>query len=156
MSSQVRAHLTRDVAVRAAGAELGLLSSADIERARHSIIDWLAAAIAGSAVEPARSLWDALEHAGATSGPATVVGTARRAAARDAALVNGVAAHSLELDDVAVLMGGHPAVSVRSSVLALAETLDASGSDTWAAVVASYDAALPSRSGLAINPPAGT
>lgn len=150
MSSQVRAPVTRDIAVRVAGVELDLLPPADIERARHSIIDWLVAAIAGSAAEPARDLWDALEHAGTTSGPATVVGTARCASARDAALVNGVAAHTLELDDIAVLMGGHPSVSVCSSVLALAETLDASGSDTLAAVVAGYDAAC--RIAVALGP----
>ena len=69
---------------------------------------------------------------------------------RDAALANGIAAHSLELDDVAQLMGGHPAVSVCSSALTLAETLDAKASDTVAAIVAGYDAAC--RIAVALGP----
>ena len=142
--------LTRHVAERVSGLALDAIAPADVERARHSTIDWLAAAIAGSATDPARSLRIALERAGQTSGPATVVGTRHRAPARDAALVNGVAAHSLELDDVSVLMGGHPAVSVCSSVLALAEALDATGRDVLPAIVAGYDAAC--RIAVALGP----
>lgn len=150
MSSDVLPLLTNDVATRVAGVDLDAVAPADIERARHSLIDWLAAAVAGSAVEPARSLWAALDRTGGAAGPATVIGTRRRATARDAAFANGVAAHSLELDDVSGLMGGHPSVSVCTAVLTLAEVLDADGSGTLAAILAGYDAAC--RIAVAFGP----
>ena len=150
MSAEVTPRLTGHVARRVAGVDAYVLAPAVLERARHSLIDWLAAAIAGSAAEPARSLWAGLDRAGGSAGPATVVGTPRRATARDAALGNGVAAHSLELDDIAGLMGGHPSVSVCTAVLTLADVLDAGGSDTLAAIVAGYDAAC--RIAIAFGP----
>ena len=150
MGADTLPQLTNHIAARTAGVEIGLLPPGDVERARHSLIDWLAAAIAGSAVEPARSVWAALDRTGGSAGPATVVGTQRRATVRDAAFANGVAAHSLELDDIAGLMGGHPSVSVCTAVLTLADVLDASGNDALAGIIAGYDAAC--RIAVAFGP----
>src|SRR4051812_35598004 len=61
-----------------------------VERAKRHLLDTLGAALAGAAT-PGPGL--------AGPGPAPVWGTGLTVAPRDAALLNGVAAHALELDD---------------------------------------------------------
>ncbi|OLT12742.1 hypothetical protein BJF78_23630 [Pseudonocardia sp. CNS-139] len=59
--------------------------------------------------------------------------------ARQAALVNGVAGHALDFDDMG-LGGIHPSVAVVPAVLALAERIGAGGRRTCEALLAGYDA----------------
>src|SRR3974390_2355467 len=61
----------------------------------------------------------------------------RNLAAPDAALVNGVAAHVLDYDDVA--LAGHPSTVLVPAILAEGSSLDASGSDALAAYGAGYE-----------------
>jgi 2-methylcitrate dehydratase PrpD len=73
------------------------------------------------------------------------LGTGRRGAALDAALVNGAAAHALDFDDCSTTMGGHPSAPVVPAVLALAEEIGASGSD----LIISYVAGVETETRLA-------
>jgi 2-methylcitrate dehydratase PrpD len=61
----------------------------------------------------------------------------RRLTAADAALVNGVAAHALDYDDVA--LSGHPSAVLAPSILAEAWTLGSSGADIITAYAAGYE-----------------
>ncbi|WP_321795909.1 MmgE/PrpD family protein [Caballeronia sp. J97] len=66
-----------------------------VEKAKRHLLDTLGAALAGARTEPARAARSAMD----STGDDIVWGTSRRAHARDAAFINGVAAHALELDD---------------------------------------------------------
>jgi 2-methylcitrate dehydratase PrpD len=77
-----------------------------------------------------------------------VIGTSQRASIRDAALANGIAAHALEIDDVALWMPGHVGACVCPAALALAEVGGRSGDDLLAAIVAGYDVACRVGSAL--------
>src|SRR6059058_3843110 len=65
--------------------------------ARNAFADWLAATLGGSTQPIVTALLDGLEPG---SGSSRIVGRRRRTAPSLAALVNGTAAHVLELDDI--------------------------------------------------------
>jgi 2-methylcitrate dehydratase PrpD len=91
-------------------------ASADHERARLLLADYLAVATAGATADSARAARDALLPA--STGPAAVLGTGQSAAVRDAALLNGISAHSLELDDTHEPSSSHPGTVVWTALLA--------------------------------------
>jgi 2-methylcitrate dehydratase PrpD len=145
--------LTEDLARRVTSLDAADIAPSDMERARQCLLDWLGAAIIGSSSAPARAVQAALDDIGGGPGPATVVGTHGRASALDAALANGSASHSMELDDVAQGMGGHPSVTICSAAVALAEVLGSSISELFVSLLAGYDVAC--RFGIAIGPSHG-
>jgi 2-methylcitrate dehydratase PrpD len=112
-----------------------LLPAEIIEKTKIHIADTLGAALAGTRSNEFRIARQVIR----SEGNARIWGTAEHAGARDAALVNGVAAHAFELDD----SGGcdHSGAVVIPAVLAaLAESPHAiSGKELIAAVVAGYD-----------------
>jgi 2-methylcitrate dehydratase PrpD len=75
----------------------------------------------------------------AAPGPALILGTDRRTSVLDAALVNGVAAHALDYDDVAGSMGGHPSVMLVPALIPLAEMVGSSGRDLVLAYVVGFE-----------------
>ena len=74
----------------------------------------------------------------------------RKAPADKAAFVNAAAAHGLEMDDSNTHAGGHPAVSIITPAIAVAEEVDASGEDLINAVIWGYDTMC--RVGMAVIP----
>ncbi|WEX12471.1 MmgE/PrpD family protein [Chelativorans sp. AA-79] len=73
-----------------------------------------------------------------TSGPsAPQIGSARRLSPRDAALVNGTAAHVLDFDDMA--MDAHPSAVLTPAILAVGAAYDCSGEDAIRAYIAGYE-----------------
>ncbi|CAN7698074.1 MmgE/PrpD family protein [Neorhizobium sp. LjRoot104] len=107
-----------------------------VEKTKIHIADTLGAALAGT-----RSAEFRIASAVATTPGETMVwGTGRKASARDAAFLNGVAAHAFELDD----SGGcdHSGAVVLPAVLAAIGKVGkpVSGRDLITAVVAGYDA----------------
>jgi 2-methylcitrate dehydratase PrpD len=91
---------------------------AERDRARLLLADYLAVASAGAGADSARVARDALLPRSA--GPAPVFGTGRTAAIRDAALVNGISAHSIELDDTHEPSSSHPGTVIWTALLAAA------------------------------------
>jgi 2-methylcitrate dehydratase PrpD len=77
--------------------------------------------------------------AGAAPGSAWVIGSGRRAAALDAALLNGTAGTWLELDEGNLFAKGHPGIQVVPAAIALAQELRASGADLLLAVALGYE-----------------
>jgi 2-methylcitrate dehydratase PrpD len=83
-------------------------------------------------------------------GEGTIIGTDLKAAGEYAALANGVAAHSLELDDVESESSLHPGVVVFPTAFAAGEMVNCNGEAFIEAVVAGYDVII--RLGKGINP----
>ena len=97
-------------------------------------IDTIGTMMVGRKEDSVRILTDVLAPA---EGPATLTFGARKAAAPEAAWINGTAAHALDYDDVS--LRGHPSTVLVPAILAEAETLDSSGSDMITAYVAGYE-----------------
>ena len=108
-----------------------------LQKAKHHILDTLAAMVSGSQLKPGRF---AITYAGQQGGPpeAQVVGSRLRVSAINAALANGMLAHSDETDDTGPA-GIHPGCAVVPAALAVAERENASGADFIRAVVFGYD-----------------
>ena len=121
------------------------------ERVRYLLLDHLAVTIRGSLLPSSLAAYRMLYIVHATEPHGvTIWGRPERAEAVWAALVNGVASHGLEMDDVENRSSLHPGVVVFPAALALAEQLHASPTDFYAAVVAGYEVTL--RVGAALNP----
>ena len=128
--------ITRQTANFVAG-----LASTDLpercrEAARTGIIDCVGVMIAGASEEPVRIV-SAMLAASTQNDGAPEIPAGRNLAAPDAALVNGVAAHVLDYDDVAI--SGHPSAVLVPAILAEGWSLGANGSDALAAYVAGYE-----------------
>lgn len=116
--------------------------------ARAAIQDTLACAVAGRDERAARELRAFAIEQG-TSARATLWGTGERVAPGLAALVNGVAAHALDFDDVSWAMNGHPSVPLLPAAFAMAEATGASGADLVRAYVAGLE--VEARLGQALG-----
>ncbi|HEY7856677.1 MAG TPA: MmgE/PrpD family protein [Terriglobales bacterium] len=117
--------------------------------AERLLLDWLAVTTAGAAKPAARALRNIISGWGAST-EATLFGASTRASAPAAALVNGAAAHVLELDDLHAPSTLHPGAPIIAAAVAVAERENASGLDLLRAIVLGYEAAI--RIGEAVNP----
>src|SRR5215467_189427 len=142
---------TRKLSEYVAGAVTRLLPGAVVEKARHHILDTLAAMVSGTELKPGRL---AISYAAAQGGSseASIVGTRLRAAAVNAALANGMLAHADETDDSHAPSRAHPGCAVVPAALAIAERTHASGEAFLRAVVLGYD--VCARVNLALGPDA--
>lgn len=105
--------------------------------AQTGFIDSIATMQAGADEPVVRAVRAFVRQRAAQGGTASVLLGPERAHPNDAALINGTAAHALDYDDVA--LGGHPSAVLVPAVLAVAETLDASGADALRAYVVGYE-----------------
>jgi 2-methylcitrate dehydratase PrpD len=102
-----------------------------------AVMDCLASALAGAREPVSRKVLELA--AGGLDGEAAVVGHRRRAAAAQAALVNGTMAHACDFDDTSEAMCGHPTAPTLPAILALAEARRRSGRDVLAALAAAIE-----------------
>jgi 2-methylcitrate dehydratase PrpD len=79
-----------------------------------------------------------------------VIGTAHRAAAPDAALANGTAAHALDYDDMCFVSLAHPSAPLVPAVLAAGELNGSSGAAILDAYVVGFE--IEARLGRLMNP----
>jgi 2-methylcitrate dehydratase PrpD len=140
--------LSAKFAARIMGLEAAALDAADREQIARLLFDVAACAYGGSrqATVAALSRW-AEPYDGA--GKAGVIAAGLRVPAPVAALVNGTAAHSYELDDTHDPSMSHPASVIVPAALAVAAECNSTGADFAAAVVAGYEAMT--RVGVAAN-----
>src|SRR5258708_31408460 len=102
------------------------ISAEAAEKAKHHILDTMAAMVSGADLPPAVVAFKfARLHAGDKE--ATVVGSELLCGAMDAALVNGMLAHSDETDDSHAPAHIHPGCSIVPAALASGEHYGASG-----------------------------
>ena len=132
-----------------AGLEYEALPTVVVERAKHFFIDYIAIALHASTLDSSRPV-RALAAARPIPGGATLFGRPDPVHATWAALANGMAAHSMELDDTFLPGSIHNESFVFSPALALAEERGASGKRFLAAVVAGFEVAC--RVAAALKP----
>jgi 2-methylcitrate dehydratase PrpD len=104
--------------------------------AKTGFADCYAVMVAG-AREPVVGLVDRTLAGIDTDEGASLIPSGRRRKVADAALVNGVAAHVLDYDDVS--LDGHPSAVLVPAILAQAEASGASGAEMLTAYVAGYE-----------------
>jgi 2-methylcitrate dehydratase PrpD len=104
--------------------------------AKTGFIDCYGVMVAG-AREPVVGLVDRTLAGSDTEDGASLIPSGQRRKVADAALVNGVAAHVLDYDDVS--LDGHPSAVLVPAILAQAEASGASGAEMLIAYVAGYE-----------------
>lgn len=136
-----REGLTREVARFILATSLADIPPAVIEAGKKSILDGLGLALSGSVATSGRIVETYLRSLGLGPGPATVIGTNLRVAARFAAFANAVAIHADDFDDTQLAVAKdrvyglltHPTAPCLPAALANAEMLDRSGSEAMLA-----------------------
>ena len=108
-----------------------------LHHAKRAVVDWYAALIPGAVQAPATLLEIALVD-DLDRGPSQLA-LGRLATPRTAALINGAAAHTVEVDDIYREAIYHPGAPTIASALAQAQACQASGLDFLTAVVAGYE-----------------
>ena len=125
------------------------LSPEVVDLAKYFCLDYLSVAIRGSITPSAATMTAALGRLGSAA-VAPVMGTAAHLSPEYAALANGTAAHSLEMDDVNNEASIHPGVPTFPTAFACAHLAQVSGPAFLSAMVAGYD--LTIRLGYALDP----
>lgn len=118
-----------------------------LHHAKRAVIDWYAALLPGAIVAPAvlleKSLAEELDHGNAR------LALGRKATVRAAALINGSAAHTVEVDDIFRDGIYHPGAPTIAAALALAQASGASGEQFLRAVIVGYE--ISTRIGAAMG-----
>jgi len=142
-----RIHVVERFAAFAETSRAKPLAQEVLHHAKRAVIDWHAALYPGAVMAPAtlleRALAEELDHGGAR------LALGRRAPARTAALINGAAAHTAEVDDIFRDGIYHPGAPTIAAALALAQAIRAPGAAFLRAVVVGYE--ISTRIGAAMG-----
>lgn len=118
-----------------------------VHHAKRAIVDWYAALLPGAVEAPPTLLEKAL-HEDLDRGRARLA-LGRAATVRAAALINGTAAHTVEVDDIYREAIFHPGAPTIAAALALAQARGATGLQLIRGVVAGYE--VSTRIGAAMG-----
>jgi len=118
-----------------------------LHHAKRAVIDWYAALLPGAVVAPATLLEVALKEELDIGKAKLALG--RSATVRAAALINGTAAHTVEVDDIYRDGIYHPGAPTIPAALALAQARGASGEEFLRAVIVGYE--ISTRIGAAMG-----
>ncbi|MBI3968047.1 MAG: MmgE/PrpD family protein [Chloroflexi bacterium] len=132
------ATITQELAEYVASLDARSLPSDVVEQTKWAVLDLLGVTVAGADLPFARTVREYYGELGGKA-EATAVGVNGRLPAINAALVNGVCGHTLDMDDGHRYAGGHPGVVAIPAALAAGELAGASGADLVAATVAGYE-----------------
>lgn len=149
-SSAAISPLTRTLANYIAAAPRRALPAAVTERAKHHLLDTLAAMISGSRLLPGQRAIEFIAQQGGVP-EATVIGTSIVTSAINAALANGMHGHADETDDTYYLALVHPGCGIVPAALALAERERAGGTALLRALVLGYDVCARMSQALGIE-----
>lgn len=119
-------------------------------RAARAFVDTFASAVAGRLEAAPRIARDYVLAEG-SDGPSTLWTTGERVRAEDAALVNGVAGHVMDYDDVTSPQRGHPSAVLFPALVALGETVDATGGQVGAAYIAGFEVIVKFAKAMAFD-----
>src|SRR6266566_4455773 len=108
-----------------------------LHHAKRAVIDWYAALLPGAVVPPATLL--ALALAEELDRGKSRLALGRHATVRAAALINGSAAHTVEVDDIFRDGIYHPGAPTIAAALALAQARGASGEAFLRAIIVGYE-----------------
>ena len=141
------AHVVERFAGWAAQSRTQALAPEVLHHAKRAVIDLHAAMISGAVLAPATLLEKAL--ADELDRGAARLALGRKATVRAAALINGAAAHTTEVDDIYRDGIYHPGAPTIPAALALAQAHGASGAQFLRAVVVGYE--ISTRIGAAMG-----
>ena len=127
-------HLTRDLGAFAASLRFDQIPDAALDVIHTGFADCVGVMLAGREEPPTQILTQVLAP---PAGPATLVFGSRTASATDAAWINGVAAHALDFDDVAIK--GHPSTVLVPAILAEGQALGSTGKEMMVAYAVGYE-----------------
>jgi 2-methylcitrate dehydratase PrpD len=125
--------------------EFSRLPDEVIEKCKILLLDFLGIPFKASDLESSRIMVDSIAK---EEGRCMVLGFGIKTTQRNAALINGTLAHSLDFDDTHRESSIHPGAAIIPLLLAFGDVLD--GKSFIEAMVAGYDVAC--RLGMAINP----
>ena len=111
------------------------LSPEVVDWAKYLCLDFAGVTLGGSTTPSARTAVQAIADVG-RSGPSAVIGTSEKFLPEYAAMVNGIAFHSIELDDVNNEASLHPGVVAYPTALAMADITPVNGKSFITAVTA--------------------
>jgi 2-methylcitrate dehydratase PrpD len=137
MEAKETTRLSDTIAGFVAGFDPAALPPLAVERARFAFVDTLAVMLAGSREEGSAIVCEMVQQEGAAP-KVSVVGQSFRVSPQLAALANGVAAHIMDYDLSAPLLG-QPASPVIPALLPLAESVGATPADVTAAFIVGYE-----------------
>lgn len=143
--------ITEEIARFAIEADPGRGPAALTDAALWAVVDTVGVAIAARHEESFLALLrTTLEECG--PGCSTVLATGGRVSPAAAALLNGMAGHALDYDDVTDPITGHPSVALVPALLAVAEHRRTSGQALLEAYVVGFEVACAVAAGLPIGP----
>ncbi|WP_313297738.1 MmgE/PrpD family protein [Diaphorobacter sp.] len=108
-----------------------------VHHAKRALVDWYGALLAGYPMEPTTMVEKALAQE-LDQGKARLA-LGRPAATRAAALINGTASHTAEVDDIFREAIYHPGAPTFSAAMAVGQAVGASGDDFLRASIAGYE-----------------
>ena len=121
-----------------------------VDAAKESFLDFLAVSIAGYRKGPlSKIMIPYLLQIGGKE-ESTILGVNKKVPSVNAALANGINAHSIDLDDGHRKALGHPGVSVIPAALAVGELIGCNGKVLLTAIIIGYEVFI--RIGKAVNP----
>jgi 2-methylcitrate dehydratase PrpD len=149
MAQTVGPDLTRDLSKFYSELSYEDLSPETVDSAKYFCLDYLAMALRGAVSDSSEVMQRGVDI---LSGPGNgvVAGTSKKVLPQYAALANGCAAHSLEMDDTANDASMHPGAVAYPAAFACGDMTPVSGRDLITAVTAGYD--LMVRLGHALDP----
>ncbi len=133
--------LSKQIAAYTTALQFADLPQEVVDAARMAVLDWLGSVLAGSQEPPAGMVAAVARRAGGNP-EATMIGFSEKTSSLQAALVNGVSCHILELDDLHRSSILHPAAPVIAAAFAAAESRRAGGKELLTAVTAGYEIAI--------------
>ncbi len=143
---------TKQLAQKCHDLTFSMLPEDVVDRTQYLLLDYIGVAARGALNESSAPVHSLFEKIGTHRDGAIVIGTELRLNPPYAAIANGTAAHSIELDDVVNAASLHPGVVVMTTALAAAHLSPCSGKEMIEAIVAGYEAMV--KLGIAMNPTA--
>jgi 2-methylcitrate dehydratase PrpD len=145
-------NITGEITQRCHDLKYNDLSGGVIDRTKYLLLDYIGVAARGSLSDSSSPVHRLIQELDKTAEGAVVIGTNIKISPPYAALANGTAAHSLELDDVVNEASLHPAVAIIPAAMATAQLASCSGKEFLAAIVIGYEVAI--KLGIALDPAA--
>ncbi len=128
------------------------LTDQEIDRVKYLFLDYLGAAVRGSLYDSSRPIQNLIIKSGINNGDAVIIGTGLKTIPAYAALANGTAGHSTELDDVVNESSLHPGVVIFSTALAVSCLTSGSFRQFASSIILGYD--VTNRLAVSLNPSA--
>ena len=121
-----------------------------VDRVKYFALDFLGVAARGSLTKSAEIVRNFAKDMAPTAKESVIIGSDIKSTCQYAALANGTASHSLELDDVSNEASAHPGAVIFPAALAISELTGCNGKRFIEGVVLGYEVMV--RLGKALNP----